>query len=179
MLADELESPGRERAQRIVDASLRIETFIGRLLDFARPPEAHAEELDLAEVARAVAARAGARVEIVEKAPSDTVADREHVESILEELVTNARAFDPDGVIEIAVRGDGIRAIAEVSDRGPGLSIDPERAFEPYVTTRPEGTGLGLAIVRALARSNSGELSLQARAGGGATARLSLPARRS
>ncbi|MEW6366867.1 MAG: HAMP domain-containing sensor histidine kinase [Acidobacteriota bacterium] len=178
LLTDELAPPGQERAQRIVDASLRIETFISRLLDFARPPEVHAEELDLAEVARAVAARAGPRVEVVETTPCQAIADREHAEGILEELVANARAFDPDGVIEIALRGGGVRVIAEVGDRGPGLSIDSERAFDPYVTTRPEGTGLGLAIVRALARANRGDVSLRARAGGGSTARLSLPAAR-
>jgi signal transduction histidine kinase len=68
--------------------------------------------------------------------------------------------------------------VVEVRDRGRGLAIDAERAFDPYVTTRPEGTGLGLATVRALARANGGDITLAARKGGGCVARLALPAGR-
>ena len=66
----------------------------------------------------------------------------------------------------------------EVCDRGPGLTIEPKQAFDPYVTTRPEGTGLGLAIVRALARASGGDVTLAPRPGGGMVARLVVPAAR-
>jgi len=105
-------------------------------------------------------------------------ADEEHVESVVEELLANARAFDPEGELDVEVRRAGRQAVVEVSDRGPGLAVEPERAFDPYVTTRPEGTGLGLAIVRALARASGGDVTLAPRRGGGTVARLSVPAAR-
>jgi len=78
----------------------------------------------------------------------------------------------------MAAGSAGGTAWVEVRDRGPGLSVDPARAFDPYVTSRPGGTGLGLPTVRALARANGGEVTLEARSGGGCVARLTLPGER-
>ncbi len=162
------------RARRILDAVERIEAVLGRLLAFARPPEASPEAVDLREAARRAASRTPGTVTVTGGA-AVAWADRDHVESILEELLANARAADPGGTLEVAVRREGRRAVTEVMDRGAGLSVPAERAFEPYVTTRPEGTGLGLAIVGALAAANGGTVALAARPGGGCVARLELP----
>jgi len=169
----------RERVARIVTASERMETILSRLLDFARPPDPQPVSFDLATLAREVASRAGdgaaAGVAVRSDHPVPVRADREHVETILEELLANARAFAPDGTIEVTARTEGGRAVVEVADRGPGLELDPANAFEPYVTSRPDGTGLGLAIVRSLAVANGGAASLAPRAGGGCVATLALP----
>lgn len=169
----------RERVVRIVTASERMETILSRLLDFARPPEPQPVAFDLGTLAREVASRAGdgiaAGVAVRSDHPVPVRADREHVETILEELLANARAFDPEGTIEVTARTEGARAVVEVADRGPGLDLDPASAFEPYVTSRPDGTGLGLAIVRSLAAANGGAASLAPRAGGGCVATLALP----
>jgi signal transduction histidine kinase len=166
------------RARRILEATERVELLLGRLLAFARPPQASPETLDLAAIAGRVAGRSPGAVRVIARGPVAAWADEEHTESILEELLANARAFDPAGELEVEVRHEGRLAVAEVRDRGPGLAVDPERAFEPYVTTRPDGTGLGLAIVRALAQANGGEAVLGPRPGGGCAARLTLPDRR-
>ena len=168
--------PTEARARRILEASERIEVLLARLLAFARPPEASPETLDLVALAERVAGRTPGGVRVSSRGAVPAWADGEHVESILEELLGNARAFDPDGELEVEVRREGPVAVAEVRDRGAGLAVHPERAFDPYVTTRPEGAGLGLAIVRALANANGGNATLAARAGGGCVARLELPA---
>jgi signal transduction histidine kinase len=174
LLEERVPGTERERAARIVAASVRMETILGRLLDFARPPAPQPTTFDLAALAREVAAR-GEGIAVRADAPVAVHADREHVETVLEELLANARAFDPDGTVEVAVaRRDG-RARLDVSDRGPGPEHDPDGAFEPYATSRPDGTGLGLAIVRALAVANGGSASLAARPGGGCVASLVLP----
>jgi signal transduction histidine kinase len=164
----------RERVERIVAASGRMETILSRLLDFARPPAPQPTSFDLAALSREVASRGGGAAVHAEGAVS-VRADREHVETILEELLANARAFDSEGTIEVAVRVLGANAILDVADRGPGLDLDPASAFEPYVTSRPDGTGLGLAIVKALAVANGGSATLAPRPGGGCVASLSLP----
>jgi signal transduction histidine kinase len=70
----------------------------------------------------------------------------------------------------------GIRI--DVTDTGPGIPphiID--RAFEPWVTTKPlgEGSGIGLAIVRDVLRAHGGTVSAY-NGDTGATFVLDLPA---
>jgi signal transduction histidine kinase len=175
-LVAESSAPPRERAMRIVEASERIEETISRLLDFARPMSPQAESVDLVEVVRAVVSRGPASAELRDLAPANAWADRGHVESILEELLANARTACPEGPLEVASGRDGGSTWIEVRDRGNGLDLDVSKAFEPYVTTRPDGTGLGLSIVRSLAEANGGAVNLERREGGGTIARLVLPA---
>ena len=174
LMADQPASPAGERAARIVDASGRIEELVTQLLRFARPPEPLAETFDLAALAGESAERAGG-LRLEGSAPVMAVGDRGHVLEIVEELIANARAHDTSGEITLTVLKGAGRSLLEVRDRGPGLTVDPERAFDPYVTTRPGGTGLGLPFVRALARAAGGDVTLAAREGGGCVARLSLP----
>jgi len=177
LMADEPTSPVGARAARIVEASDRIDGMVTQILRFARPPEPVPGPFDLAAVAREVAAESG--IPSVEGAvPVPAVGDAGQAREILEELIANARAHDATGEVRLALRRDGERSVAEVLDRGPGLTVDPERAFDPYVTTRPGGTGLGLPIVRALARAAGGDVTLAAREGGGCVARLALPSER-
>ena len=162
LLASQTEAAQRERATRIVDASVRIESLVDELLTFAKPVDVHAEPLDLASIA-------GSGEHVLVRA------DREHVTAALEELIANARnAGDPDP--KIVVRRVGRHGLIEVHDRGTGLQLDPARAFDPYVTTRPDGTGLGLPTIRALIRANGGDVTLTHREGGGAVAAIHLPA---
>jgi len=162
LLAAQTTDAPRERAARIVDASVRIEALVDELLTFAKPVEVDAEAIDLASIAGT-----GAHVMVR--------ADREHVTAALEELIANAvYAGDPHPAI--VVRRVGRLGTLEVHDRGSGLQIDVARAFDPYVTTRPDGTGLGLPTIRALIRANGGDVTLTPRAGGGAVAAIHLPA---
>ena len=67
-----------------------------------------------------------------------------------------------------------------VADRGPGIT-DPSKLFRAFSRGRtagdaPEGLGLGLTLSRSLARAMGGDLSYQARDGGGATFVLQLRA---
>ena len=162
LLATQTADAQRERATRIVDASVRIESLVDELLTFAKPVDVHAEPLDLASIAGT-------------GEPVMVRADREHVTAALEELLANARnAGDP--APKIVVRRTGHVGTIEVHDRGTGLTIDVARAFDPYVTTRPDGTGLGLPTIRALIRANGGDVTLNPRQGGGTVAAIHLPA---
>ena len=175
LIAAQPQAPAGERAARIVEASVRIETLVSQLLRFARPPEPRAEPFDLASLAREAAARTPGAASVSAEVPVPVRADAGHVADILDELLANARTHDPDGALEIAVGIGPREASVEVRDRGAGLSVDPEELFAPFVTTRPGGTGLGLPTIRVLAHANGGEVRLAAREGGGCVARLTLP----
>ncbi len=175
LLASSAASPARERAGRIVEASERIEGLVEQLLDFARPSEPHPEPIDLAALARDVAALDG-NVRVEARGEVRALADREHATAVLEELLANARTADPEGELAVEAVAEGSTAAVVVGDRGPGLALPAEKAFEPFVTTHAAGTGLGLPTVRSLARANRGDVVLAARPGGGCLARFTLPA---
>lgn len=174
LLAQSLAESEKQRLERMVEASERIEHLVNRLLQFSRPAEPSRERLPLAQVLKQVVARVPGPV-VLQAEELVVWADREHVEEMVEELLANARAFDPSGNLEVTAVRAGDHAVITVADRGPGPGVDPDRAFDPYVTSRPEGTGLGLAIVEALARANGGKARLYPRPGGGTVAELQLP----
>jgi two-component system sensor kinase FixL len=73
-------------------------------------------------------------------------------------------------------RADGAVELT-VSDNGPGFRDDvAARAFEPFVTTKPEGLGVGLAICRSIAEGHGGRLVAETRGDGGVSMTLTLPA---
>jgi signal transduction histidine kinase len=97
-------------------------------------------------------------------------------------LVNAAQALPEDGadhVITSVIRSEGRDVVFEVLDTGVGVSREAlEHAFEPFFTTKAKGagTGLGLAISKQIVIAHHGELLLQNRPGGGAIARVRLPA---
>ena len=121
----------------------------------------------------------------VDVAPELVVfADRDKVQQILLNLLSNATKFTPpNGCVELAASGDDGRFVS-VRVRDTGVGIPPERlehVFEPFVqvdvshTRRAEGTGLGLAISRDLARGMGGDLQAESEVGVGSTFTLRLP----
>jgi signal transduction histidine kinase len=113
-------------------------------------------------------------------------ADKEKVEQILLNLLSNAAKFTPaGGSIEVtgATREDrpGLVFI-RVTDTGIGIAEDKLASiFEPFVqvsagrTRSAEGTGLGLAISHDLAVGMGGDLRVRSTLGAGSTFTLSLP----
>ncbi len=103
------------------------------------------------------------------EAPDEQVAiDAEKVAVIIDNLLSNAIDFSPDGgeIRLLAGIGDGKLRI-ECIDQGPGVADeDQERIFEPFVQGRRkasaprQGSGVGLSIVRELARAMGAQVSL-------------------
>jgi signal transduction histidine kinase len=110
-------------------------------------------------------------------------ADRDKVQQILLNLLTNAIKFTPaGGVIALDCdQSDGHIRI-HVRDTGVGIAADRlEAIFQPFyqgesTLTRPsDGVGLGLAISRDLARGMDGELTVASAVGKGSVFTLALP----
>jgi two-component system sensor histidine kinase MprB len=93
-------------------------------------------------------------------------------------LLDNAEKWSPPGApIEVSAR-DGT---VTVRDSGPGIEeADLPHVFDrfyraPSARAKP-GSGLGLAIVKQVAETYGGDARVESPPGGGATARLRLPA---
>ena len=116
-------------------------------------------------------------------------ADREKVQQIVLNLLTNAYKFTDRGgrvVVECAPAEatDGASALRiRVSDTGRGIAAgELEAIFEPFVQIdrrltpeNEQGLGLGLAISRDLARGMGGDLTAESVVGQGSTFILTLP----
>jgi signal transduction histidine kinase len=111
------------------------------------------------------------------------MADREKVQQILINLLTNAVKFTPPGgTIRVESRQAGDHVEVQVRDSGIGIPADKLASiFEPFVQVelehakRREGSGLGLAISRDLARGMGGNLTVTSEINVGSTFTLSLP----
>jgi signal transduction histidine kinase len=110
--------------------------------------------------------------------------DRDRLQQVLTNLVSNAIKFSPRGT---AVRVTLSRAktgelVVSVTDSGPGIKPeDRELIFEKFrqgaTVSNPlvKGTGLGLAIAKALVAEHGGSIGVESTMGVGSTFWFSLP----
>jgi K+-sensing histidine kinase KdpD len=114
--------------------------------------------------------------------------DVERIGRVVENLLTNAIKYSPDGgPVEVSAVEHGGFAVVEVADCGIGIpSTARDRLFELGYRTEnaasvAPGLGLGLYIASAIVRRHAGQLEATARISGGSvfTLRLPLAARRS
>jgi PAS domain S-box-containing protein len=110
--------------------------------------------------------------------------DRERIEQILLNLLTNAVKFTAaGGSVAVTCGADARWVYIRVRDTGRGVPTDMlEKIFDPFVQVdrhmhqrSQQGVGLGLAISRELARQMGGELSVTSTLGGGSTFTVKLP----
>lgn len=112
-------------------------------------------------------------------------ADPDMLNSVLDNLVSNALKFSPPGGrLGVWARRQDAAVLLEVGDDGPGIAAaDRPRIFEPFfraataVAGGVPGSGLGLAICRQLVRAHGGEIWLGRREGWRTVFALSLPLR--
>jgi signal transduction histidine kinase len=148
--------------------------------------------VDLGEIAAQTAAEMRPRAEqktltLVLDAPEPVPleADRGRIFQLLDNLVSNAIKFTPEGGrIELAVARTASGGSLEIRDTGIGIgAADAERVFEQFfrahaaVNDHIPGTGLGLFIARAIAEAHGGTINAAPRDGGGTVFRIDLPVR--
>lgn len=105
-------------------------------------------------------------------------ADRRALRSILDNLVTNALRYTPEGGhIRVGAAEQQDRVQFFVHDNGRGIEAERLPTIFGRFTGDPGsgGTGLGLALVRRLVESQGGEVSVESRLGAGTTFRFTLP----
>ena len=108
--------------------------------------------------------------------------DPPKVERIVENLVTNALKYTPDGTpIDCSVARSNGGVLIAVDDKGAGVPDDlKEKLFEPFqrapgAARQAKGTGVGLSLVSRFAELHGGKAWVEDRPGGGASFRVLLP----
>ncbi|HKJ69023.1 MAG TPA: ATP-binding protein [bacterium] len=110
--------------------------------------------------------------------PTLTVtADRELIEQVLINLVTNAiQALEKQPDAHIILSGsldDRGRVLIQIEDNGPGMKPDVlEKIFVPFFTTKADGTGIGLSFSRQIMHRHNGTISIRSEVGEGTVATL-------
>jgi CheY-like chemotaxis protein len=118
--------------------------------------------------------------------PEDPVAcwaDRDRISEVVENLLSNAAKYSPDGgSIGVTVRVEDENAIVRVSDQGIGIDqADLHRLFRPFSrvktarTAKIEGSGLGLYICDRIVNAHAGRLWVESEPDRGSVFSFALP----
>jgi len=124
----------------------------------------------------------GIFMEICSDGPVCILADPWEMETILNNLVSNAVKYNSDnGRVTITLSADKNRISIQVSDTGIGISPqDADRLFKEFVrirtphTDRIDGSGLGLSIIKKIAALYNGDITLESTPGSGSCFTVTL-----
>jgi signal transduction histidine kinase len=190
-------SPNQRRFLSVVDRNARrLLRLVGDLL-FVAHVEAGRLALEMGEVdlptltreaveaARPHAEAKHLALEATTQEIPSMAGDRDRLAQVLDNLVSNAVKFTPDGG-SVSVRLDArdSEALIEIEDTGVGIpASEQSRLYERFyrASTATEraipGVGLGLTIAKAIVEAHGGELGFDSVEGHGTTFRIRLPRR--
>jgi len=183
-------------ARNISRSSLKMNDRVTELLDFARMQTAGLQvqfhPLNIESVITDVSSllsivfsdkEQSLKLEIADSLPQ-VMADRDRVEQILTNLLSNANKFSPKGSnITLRARMADKKVTVEIMDSAPALSMEEmEKLFSPYYRGedidergRIPGLGLGLSISKKLVELQHGEIWVKSEPARGNTFAFSLP----
>jgi signal transduction histidine kinase len=147
----------------------RLTQLLNEFLAFARPPDLHVSEHDIAAIARevvaiesALAEQRGAVLRLVTSAPIVAQIDASKFHQILQNLVRNAlEAVSAGGHVTVTLRADHAQVYLQVEDDGPGIPDHiRSRIYEPFFSTKETGTGLGMSIVHSMVTLHGGTIHI-------------------
>lgn len=181
---------------RMTDASIRLISLVDDILDLSRIEMGNYDVMrawtDLGSLlqqciqdVQPLADGKGVELSLdSDPSPLKAYTDREMVEQIVANLLTNAiRYSQPQrGRVEVRCYAAKSEAIIAVKDNGIGIpKADQEHIFERFYRARnaanieEHGTGLGLYIVKSLAKTLGGRVWFETARGKGTTFYLALP----
>jgi putative PEP-CTERM system histidine kinase len=173
----------REDALRgIGNTARRIDELIGRLTALRQRPGFKPVEADLNQLVSEVLDRLDemSQLELTkELQPLPRIlADREQIQSVVTNLVLNARdALEPGGRIRVRTESTGGSVVLSVTDNGCGMSAAflQNSLFRPFQSTKKKGLGIGMFQTRMTVEAHGGSIRVESEPGKGSTFRVSLP----
>ena len=182
------DDPRYELLRKVEKQTFRAANIVNDLLEFARDRKQEHRTLALAGVVRDALEQLDDRlrqapVELLWQPPSNGPAVRggdQELQQVFVNLIGNAldAMGERGGRLELSVTTEGDRAVACVSDSGPGIPrAEQERIFRPFYSTKlaSGGTGLGLSISYQIVRRHGGDLRVESEPGQGCRFVVELP----
>jgi hypothetical protein len=177
-----IETPEIETIAREIQ---RLDRVVKTFLDFTRPIELKMRDLEMAGLAREVAAlvgpsagQQGVRVE-VDACPDEIFvhADPDLLkQAILNVVVNGVEAMKAGGRLGIQLREDAGECCLDISDEGVGIPPENrEKIFNLYYSTKGKGSGIGLAMTYRVVQLHNGTIDFTSQVGQGTTFRLRFP----
>jgi len=175
-LGEVQEENGTARALRVISRQIdRLTRLVGDLLDVNRLESGQLQlnpsEFDLPALVEEVRTRMqppGDRHRIEVRAPErlSIFADRDRIEQVLNNLISNAIRYSPDGgPIEITVEPAGDAVQIAILDHGVGVPREHQHAiFERFGRAQGPsfgGLGLGLAISKGIVEQHGGSIRVE------------------
>jgi signal transduction histidine kinase len=198
----------RHMGQTILDSGRDLKELVDSMLDYTRlhqgklrlrPKDFHLVSLieGVLGVHRRDAETQGLDLRLVmdDRLPEYVHGDADRLRQVINNLVSNALKYTPDGAITVEARaatmpasrpgfgpGSPFWLSISVTDTGIGIDRDDaERLFQPFYRSEnarrsgAEGTGLGLSICREIIKAMQGTLTIQPGDQAGTVARLQVP----
>lgn len=188
--SESLLDEGREVVRHIVDTALRLDTWIGDLLDYAGVDETPSRP-EPTECARAVehalqnlALVLGESDGVVTQGGLPSVrADRAQLVQLFQNLIGNALKFRGEQPPRVHISAElfGGEWVITVADNGIGIdSRDAERIFDVFqrvrTPARRPGSGIGLATCKKIVERHGGRIWVESETGCGSSFRFTLHA---
>jgi len=195
MLKDETGGAAAEKLNVVVQSALHLRELIEDMVNLRHlemgETALQLTTFDIQDLVRSVCADCDSlatakRQTISVQLPSEPIqicADRAQITIVLNNLLTNAVKFTPDGghIVVRADPGEGDTWIS-VADSGVGIPpADLERIFErfyqvePHLTRRQGGMGLGLPIAKEMVELHGGRIWAESVVGKGSRFTFTLP----
>lgn len=201
LMLDEIPGPlapaQRQTLQIMADSSQRLIHLISTLLDLSKMEAGmmpyQIVPTDLRWVAEASVEKVrllgeSRHIHILTDAPHGPLwvpADAARIEQVLDNLLSNALKFSPQGAtVGLRMVPDGRENVLRVSvaDAGPGIPPDElPHIFERFYQGRRQhktavaGSGLGLALAKKVVEAHGGRIWAESEPGKGATFHVDLP----
>jgi len=171
--------------QTIVNQVSALKGMVEAFSQYARTPEPSMLELDLNALTRDVLTLYESslgpviRLELAPQLPR-IVGDAAQLRQVIHNLLQNAQdALADTGEPRVTIASRLVDGAVQLTVTDNGCGFPPnvmQRAFEPYVTTKPRGTGLGLTIVKKIVEEHHGTVAIANVAPRGARVTIRLPA---
>ena len=200
LLLDEIPGPltqeQRTTLRIMADSSRRLINLISTILDLSKMEAGMMEyrfvPVDLKRIADVSVNKVrlladSKRVKLVIENVGERVwvhADASRIEQVLDNLLSNALKFSPQGgIVTLQMKADQQAGVLEVSvsDTGPGIAADDlQHIFERFYQGRTKaksaapGSGLGLTLAKRVVEAHGGRIWIESEAGKWTTVRFIL-----
>ncbi len=182
----DLDAEAREKISIILEESRRLDAILRSILNYARPTDARAEDLDVNLVA-------GETVQLMTLGCEpegiclrlelgEGLARAKGVPELLKQCLINMIKNSMEamagegGAITVSTGMSDAMVYVRVRDEGAGIPDEVKiKVFNPFFSTKDKGSGLGLAMTRKIVEEVGGTVRLESEVGKGTTVTVYLP----